>query len=147
MDDVPFQIEKVRTIDPKTGEPFPHTLAATYRSTGIDEVMQARNIIAGRMSTVGPRPLTPADKNRMYEEASHDRAGSALVDKYRATVVHARPGLVSSVGIAGHAGRLIGPDERLFMDIADYEQASLVYDLSLMAAYLDKAIKGNLVKG
>ena len=57
----PFSIIKLRTM--KRG--MPTLVGKVLRKTGIDELPQLMNIIAGQMSFVGPRPLTEEDIFRL----------------------------------------------------------------------------------
>ncbi len=139
-----FLVSKIRTIDPETDEPFPHRLAITFRNLGLDEIVQIPQIIGGQMSMVGPRPLAPEDKMRIYEEVSHDTQGVKLVDTYKATAGGARPGLVSTIGISKHLGENPTAEERMEMDIKDYQDASISFDLQLLGTYIQTAVQGKL---
>ena len=67
VDGRPFQILKLRTMtteaDPKARRPT--RLGARLRQRGLDELPQLVNVLRGDMSLVGPRPLTPADAERL----------------------------------------------------------------------------------
>jgi lipopolysaccharide/colanic/teichoic acid biosynthesis glycosyltransferase len=57
----PFSILKIRTMrDGRTTR-----VGRLLRATGLDEVPQFINILAGEMSAVGPRPLTESDVRRL----------------------------------------------------------------------------------
>jgi undecaprenyl phosphate N,N'-diacetylbacillosamine 1-phosphate transferase len=57
----PFFILKIRTMrDGRTTR-----VGKVLRATGLDEVPQLINILAGDMSAVGPRPLTASDVERL----------------------------------------------------------------------------------
>jgi lipopolysaccharide/colanic/teichoic acid biosynthesis glycosyltransferase len=62
-----FGILKLRTMtteaDPKDRRPTP--LGRWLRQRGLDELPQLFNVLVGEMSLVGPRPLTPADAERL----------------------------------------------------------------------------------
>ncbi len=64
----PFRIYKFRTM--RDGWiTRPGTL---LRATGLDELPQLVNVLAGHMSLVGPRPLTPHDVARLgWDDARH----------------------------------------------------------------------------
>jgi lipopolysaccharide/colanic/teichoic acid biosynthesis glycosyltransferase len=57
----PFSIVKIRTM--RDGRPT--RVGRVLRATGLDEVPQFINILAGEMSAVGPRPLTDTDVERL----------------------------------------------------------------------------------
>lgn len=57
----PFRIVKFRTM--RGGQVT--RVGRLLRVTGLDEVPQFVNILRGEMSAVGPRPLTPADVERL----------------------------------------------------------------------------------
>ena len=65
----PFSILKLRTMrDGRTTR-----VGRLLRATGLDEVPQFVNILAGEMSAVGPRPLTESDVARLgWNEAAFD---------------------------------------------------------------------------
>ncbi len=60
-DRVPFTILKFRTM--RDGEVT--RVGRWLRASGIDEIPQFLNVLAGQMSVVGPRPLTAADVERL----------------------------------------------------------------------------------
>jgi lipopolysaccharide/colanic/teichoic acid biosynthesis glycosyltransferase len=67
---VPFDIWKLRTM---TAEVDPAArrvtdLGRALREHGLDELPQLWNVLRGEMSLVGPRPLTPADADRLVEK-------------------------------------------------------------------------------
>lgn len=65
----PFEICKFRTM---RGAQITRT-GAWLRRTGLDETAQVLNVLRGEMSWIGPRPLTPADVQRMgWSGMQHD---------------------------------------------------------------------------
>lgn len=92
----PFSILKIRTM--RDGRVT--RMGKLLRGTGLDEVPQLLNIVAGGMSAVGPRPLTAEDVQKLgWTSTDHD---------FRWGV---RPGLTGLAQLAGAVG-----DEALPLD-------------------------------
>ena len=84
----PFSILKIRTM--RDGRVT--RVGKLLRATGLDEVPQFVNILAGDMSAVGPRPLTESDVQRLgWADAGFD---------FRWEI---RPGLTGLAQIVGAA--------------------------------------------
>ena len=66
-----FNIIKFRTIDPHTQLPT-HRLSPFLRKTNLDELPQLFQVLAGKLSLVGPRPHL-AEHVAMYEEWQKER--------------------------------------------------------------------------
>lgn len=65
----PFAICKFRTMR----EGRVTRVGAWLRRSGLDESAQVLNVLRGEMSWIGPRPLTPADTERLgWQHARHD---------------------------------------------------------------------------
>ena len=93
----PFSILKLRTMrDGRTTR-----VGRLLRATGLDEVPQLVNILAGEMSAVGPRPLTESDVARL------GWTGSEFDFRWEA-----KPGLTGLAQIVGPAS----PIEALELD-------------------------------
>ena len=146
-DDETITIDKIRTMDPDTGEVFPHRFVPLIRAYGVDEIAQVKQVRKGTMSVTGHRPMHPDDQVRFLEGASHDREGSKLVDTYRATVARARPGIISSAGIVRHGATILTPNEYLAMDIEDFKKASFARDAMLLTRYFTHAIQRKFQNG
>ena len=66
-----FNIIKFRTIDPHTQLPS-HRLSTFLRKTNLDELPQLFQVLAGKLSLVGPRPHL-AEHVALYEEWQKER--------------------------------------------------------------------------
>jgi len=92
----PFSILKIRTM--RGGQAT--RVGGVLRATGLDEVPQLVNILAGEMSAVGPRPLTADDVARL------GWSGREFDFRWEA-----KPGLTGLSQLAGAP-----PDEALELD-------------------------------
>jgi lipopolysaccharide/colanic/teichoic acid biosynthesis glycosyltransferase len=110
----PFTILKFRSM--RDGQVT--RIGQWLRRTGIDELPQFINVVRGEMSVVGPRPLTPADIDRLgWTGPEHD---------WR---FNTRPGITGlSQLVAGRGARATQKLERLYL-----QQQSLTLDVQLIA--------------
>ena len=143
-DGKPFDAYKLRTLRDDGVTPV-NEAAAFMRRSGLDELIQYRNIINGDMSMVARRPLTPSE----YEEAFDGVPGN-VVDRYRQVVVPTRPGLVGSFVIATHLGEI--PDHemrlrRLELDIKDVIDGSYENDKRLFWSAIKKGFGNKMKRG
>lgn len=88
------------------------------RASGLDELPQFFNILAGDLSAVGPRPVTEQDARRF------GWIGPSAAARWRLT-----PGLT---GLGQLAGR--SPQERLRLDRCYARRRSLAFDCRMVAA-------------
>ncbi len=120
----PFRLYKFRTMAAAhapdgrllTDEERTFALGTFLRRTRLDELPQLFNILRGDMSFVGPRPLllrdqSPADSARLL----------------------VRPGLTGWAQVVG--GRAISADDKAALDVWYVKHASLLLDLSILAAH------------
>jgi lipopolysaccharide/colanic/teichoic acid biosynthesis glycosyltransferase len=117
----PLYLYKFRTLqapfDPRTKErreaQSPSVIGRFLRSTRLDELPQAWNILTGDMSLVGPRPLLPLDQ-----------------PKDAVLRLSVRPGLTGWAQICG--GKLISPEEKTALDEWYIRHASLRLDAAII---------------
>lgn len=143
-DGKPFEVHKLRTLKEDALTPTGRT-AAFLRRSGMDELIQYRNVVDGDMSVVGRRPLTPAE----YEEAFDDVPGD-VVDDYQRIVVPTRPGLVGSFVIAAHLGDIKDHAmrlKRLEMEIQDVIDGSRERDKQLFWSAVTKGLTNKMQRG
>ena len=136
-----FAIQKFTTLHPTTELPL-GGWAAKLRRSGLDELAQLANIRAGDMSFTGPRPLLVPE----YEE-TRDALSPKLGRQWDNVVRAAKPGLYSSYAIYSHtrsAGDPNGPEVRAEMDIRDFQDASMRYDIALTAQFIGIALARRL---
>lgn len=140
----PFDAYKLRTLRDDGVTPINET-AAFMRRAGLDELIQYKNILDGKMSMVARRPLTPLE----YDEA-FDEVPLSTVEDYLKIVVPTRPGLVDSFVIATHLGEI--PDhamrlKRLEMDIQDVIDGSYNNDKRLFWSAVAKGFGNKMKRG
>jgi len=92
-------------------------LSSLLRSTSLDELPQLWNVVLGRMSLVGPRPLDPATARQLEKDAAR-RHG-------------ARPGLTGPWQLEARGdGRQL--TDHISLDLAYVENISFFGDLALL---------------
>jgi lipopolysaccharide/colanic/teichoic acid biosynthesis glycosyltransferase len=110
----PFSILKIRTM--RSGQVT--RVGRVLRGTGLDEIPQFINILAGEMSAVGPRPLTEADVLRLgWNTAAFDFRWAH------------KPGLTGLAQIVGPAS----PRDALELDRAYTARWNPLLDCKLIA--------------
>ena len=125
-----FKLYKFRTmIDKRDGEGnlLPDNKRLTkfgklLRSTSLDELPEAFNIIKGDMSIVGPRPLLPSYLNWYTEE-----------EKHRHDV---RPGLTGLAQINGR--NFINWDKRFALDVKYTKRITFLSDVKIIFGTIGK---------
>lgn len=126
-----FKLYKFRTMTDArdaNGELLPDEIRLTkfgkfLRSTSLDELPEAFNIIKGDMSVIGPRPLLVKYLARYNDEQRRRHA--------------VRPGLS---GLAQVSGRnALSWEERFKLDVAYVEQITFLGDVKIIAQTVGKA--------
>lgn len=131
-----LQHDGLTPIDPK---------AAFFRRSGLDELIQYKNVLEGSMSIVARRPLTPQE----YDEAFDDVPGHTI-DEYLDVVVPTRPGMVSSFVIESHLGNIADHAmrlQRLEMDIQDVRDGSRERDKELFWRAISYGLGNKMRRG
>ena len=124
-----FRTFPKNAVHPKPGEPIttPITrLGTILRSSGIDELPQALNILKGEMSVVGPRPHLP-EYNAHYQNV----VGQEEMDKRHNTL----PGLTGLAQIRGYRGDTPNNASiynRINSDIEYINKQSLLLDFEII---------------
>jgi lipopolysaccharide/colanic/teichoic acid biosynthesis glycosyltransferase len=128
----PFYIYKFRTMRntvDRNGEPVPESERLSLfgwllRRNRLDEIPQLFNILTGRMSLIGPRPLLPVDQPK----SAHFR-------------LQVRPGLTGLAQING--GKLLTPDEKDALDEWYVQHVSILVDLKIILRTLWVLVRGD----
>jgi lipopolysaccharide/colanic/teichoic acid biosynthesis glycosyltransferase len=141
---VPFEAHKLRTLQPDGMSPIDDR-AAFFRRSGMDELIQYKNVLEGTMSVVARRPLMPVE----YDEAFTDVPGY-VVDEYLSIVVPTRPGMVSSFVIESHLGNIDDHAmrlKRLELDIQDVKDGSRQRDRELFLRAISYGLGNKMRRG
>ena len=127
----PFKLYKFRTMAPahdETGRRVPDcerlsSIGAILRRVRLDELPQLFNILTGKMSFIGPRPLLPADQPSEY-------SARLLV----------RPGLTGWAQVGG--GRRVSAADKAALDIWYVHNAGVLLDLRIIGRTIGTLIFG-----
>ena len=90
------------------------------RKTSLDELPQLFNILAGQMSLVGPRPITPAEEKKNY------------TPEQIKIIRLARPGITGYWQVNGRNNATYAGGERARLNLAYFEQRSLWLDVKIL---------------
>ncbi len=135
----PFSLYKFRSMSDardKDGNLLPDSERLTgfgrfLRSTSLDELPEAWNILKGDMSVIGPRPWGPAYLPYYTEEEHHRH--------------DVRPGLS---GLAQVHGRTAATwDDRLRYDLEYVRNISLIQDITILLMTVKKTLQRSDVAG
>ena len=123
-----IRIAKLRTMRPGPGPDRARTPRAGrfLRRTKIDELLQLVDVLAGRLSFVGPRPLPPGIM---------DPADPLLPVR-----LSVRPGLTGWAQVSG--GTLLTNPEKLALDCFYARRVSTAFDARIMARTLATLLAG-----
>jgi len=137
-DGVPFELWKLRTmvsgaermgaglyIEP--GDARITRVGALLRRFSLDELPNLVNVLRGEMSVVGPRPTVQVQVDR-YTERQRRRLGT-------------RPGITGWAQVNGRAS--LPWNDRIELDLAYLERASLRHDLFILAASVRMVLTGH----
>ena len=128
-DGVPFDLYKLRTMVTgaesmgsglivDAGDDRITKVGALLRRTSLDELPNLINVLRGEMSLVGPRPTVQVQVDRYSERQRHR--------------LDARPGITGWAQVNGRAS--LPWHERIELDLAYLDRASLRHDLFILAA-------------
>jgi lipopolysaccharide/colanic/teichoic acid biosynthesis glycosyltransferase len=107
--------------------PFKLTPFAKWlRKTGLDELPQIYNVLAGKMSFVGPRPLMIADLQRIEKDYPEQH----LIRK----TLESKPGITGVWQLSGNRDH--GVDNLLGLDLFYEENKSFKLDLKILLSTL-----------
>lgn len=112
-----------RSSDPRVR----HGFARLLRRHSVDELPQLIHVLSGRMSLVGPRPLTRTELDEHY-------------GRHARTILRARPGLTGLWQVMGRS-RLSYP-QRVRLDLFYVEKRSIALYLSVLARTVPQVIAG-----
>lgn len=106
-----------------------HTrLGRSLRRLSLDELPQLLNVLAGHMSLVGPRPITPREIERYYGTATP-------------LLLSVRPGLTGLWQISGRS--LLPIETRVRLDMEYVLAPSLWRDLTILVRTIPSVIRGH----
>ena len=137
-DGVPFDLYKLRTMVTgaeamgsglivDAGDDRITKVGALLRRTSLDELPNLINVLRGEMSLVGPRPTVQVQVDRYTERQRHR--------------LDTRPGITGWAQVNGRAS--LPWHERIELDLAYLDQASLRHDLFILAASVRMVATGH----
>jgi lipopolysaccharide/colanic/teichoic acid biosynthesis glycosyltransferase len=137
-DGVPFDLYKLRTMVTgaeamgsglivDAGDDRITKVGALLRRTSLDELPNLINVLRGEMSLVGPRPTVQVQVDRYTERQRHR--------------LDARPGITGWAQVNGRAS--LPWHERIELDLAYLDRASLRHDLFILAASVRMVATGH----
>jgi lipopolysaccharide/colanic/teichoic acid biosynthesis glycosyltransferase len=147
-----FLAYKFRTISPRLGEMATLKTFGTFdpratktgmflRQSGLDEWPQMINVLEGKMSLVGPRPLIED------EIADYEAVDKALFDEWYEGYCSVKSGIFGDTQFYKHRFKNVTDGLRIQsmrMDIDYFENATLAGDISLIARSPFSILTSNL---
>ncbi len=112
-----------RSDDPRIGS----RLARCLRTYSVDELPQLAHVLSGRMSLVGPRPLTRSELERHYGAAARD-------------LLSLRPGVTGLWQVLGRSRLTLAQRRRL--DLFYLRKRSVLFDLWILARTIPRVLGG-----
>jgi lipopolysaccharide/colanic/teichoic acid biosynthesis glycosyltransferase len=137
-DGVPFDLYKLRTMVTgaetmgsglivDAGDDRITKVGGLLRRTSLDELPNLINVLRGEMSLVGPRPTVQVQVDRYTDRQRHR--------------LDARPGITGWAQVNGRAS--LPWHERIELDLAYLDRASLRHDLFILAASVRMVFTGH----
>lgn len=140
-----FQMYKLRTFQQDGMTPI-NDHAAFLRRSGMDELIQYKNIQKGEMSVVGAwRPRTLIEHQQTL-----DLVPGHIADKFKAIIMPTLPGVVTSFAIDTHLGMIDNDameEERIEMGLEYVEEASYIKDWQLFLSAVSKGLTNKMKRG
>jgi len=137
-----FPLHKLQTLKPGTEEPFDR-MAALFRKLTLDELGQAEDLRAGRITTVGPRGVLPKDHHArraklwQLEQAGAEGTYPGISTRRDYILTNRKRGWISSYAIYSHT-HPGAPHEAAIIanfDDEDARKASLKYNADILLRF------------
>lgn len=117
-----------RRVTKSRDDPRLTRVGRTLRRSSLDEIPQLLNVLAGQMSLVGPRPVTPREIARYYGPHAPE-------------VLAVRPGLTGLWQISGRS--LLPMEARVELDLRYARERSIRTDLSILLRTIPSVVRGH----